>query len=105
MKSGQTEMIPDTAEEIYSNKESYRQYVANLDLTINWYNKVVKSVLEVEFPLIEGQLQDIDSQLKEAEETLNWKDEGESQGILFLNWVILFSLSVIFFVVYHKEPL
>ncbi|MBN3279379.1 DYH9 protein, partial [Polyodon spathula] len=76
VKSGQTEMIPHTAEEIYSNKESYRQYVANLDLTINWYNKVVKSVLEVEFPLIEGQLQDIDTQLKEAEETLNWKNEG-----------------------------
>ncbi|XP_067860408.1 dynein axonemal heavy chain 9-like [Heptranchias perlo] len=71
-----TEKIPDTAAEIYASKESYRQYVATLELTTNWYNKVLKSVLGVEFPLIEGQVQHIDSKIKEAEESLNWKNEG-----------------------------
>lgn len=69
--------IPPTAAAIYSSKELYRQMVANLELMANRYNKILKTVLEVEYPLIQGELQDIDLRLKEAEETLNWKMEGE----------------------------
>ncbi|XP_043925657.1 dynein axonemal heavy chain 9 [Protopterus annectens] len=76
LESRQTDTIPETAGEIFSSKESYRQYVANLELTANWYNKIIRTILEVEFPLIQGQLQDIDIKLKEAEETLNWKKEA-----------------------------
>uniref|UniRef100_A0A8C3KG70 Dynein axonemal heavy chain 9 n=1 Tax=Calidris pygmaea TaxID=425635 RepID=A0A8C3KG70_9CHAR len=68
--------IPPMAAEIYSSKESYRKIVANLELMVNRYNKVLKRVLEVEYPLIQRQLWDIDLKLKEAEETLNWKMEG-----------------------------
>ncbi|NXT77896.1 DYH9 protein, partial [Zapornia atra] len=68
--------IPLAAAEIYSSKESYRQLVANLELLVNRYNKILKTVLEVEYPLIQGQLQGVDLKLKEAEETLNWKMEG-----------------------------
>ncbi|XP_072259402.1 dynein axonemal heavy chain 9 [Pyxicephalus adspersus] len=70
------ETIPREAENIFSSKESYRQYSANLELTANWYNKVISTILEVEFPLVEGQLKDIDVRLKPAEETLNWKENG-----------------------------
>lgn len=69
--------IPPTAAAIYSSKELYRQMVANLELMVNRYNKILKTVLEVEYPLIQEELQDIDLRLKEAEETLNWKMEGE----------------------------
>ncbi|XP_071656317.1 dynein axonemal heavy chain 9-like [Patagioenas fasciata] len=69
--------IPPTAAEIYSSKESYRQLAANLELMVNRYNKVLKTVLEVEYPLIQEQLWDINLKLKKAEETLNWKMEGE----------------------------
>ncbi|XP_065503599.1 dynein axonemal heavy chain 9 [Caloenas nicobarica] len=68
--------IPPMAAEIYSSKESYRQLVANLELMVNRYNKVLKTVLEVEYPLIQEQLWDINLKLKKAEETLNWKMEG-----------------------------
>ncbi|NXY74435.1 DYH9 protein, partial [Glareola pratincola] len=87
--------IPPTAAEIYSSKESYRQIVANLELMVNRYNKVLKTVLEVEYPLIQGQLWDIDLKLKEAEETLNWKMEGVwdhismvMDGVRDLEWKI-----------------
>ncbi|XP_071659372.1 dynein axonemal heavy chain 9-like [Patagioenas fasciata] len=43
---------------------------------VNRYNKVLKTVLEVEYPLIQEQLWDINLKLKKAEETLNWKMEG-----------------------------
>ncbi|KAG7491786.1 hypothetical protein MATL_G00007500 [Megalops atlanticus] len=76
LESRQTETIPDTAADIYSSKESLRQYVANLDLTVSWYNKVIRNMLEVEFPLVEGQLKSIDTQLMEAEESINWKSNG-----------------------------
>lgn len=70
------ETMPKEAEDIFSSKESYRQYTANLELTTNWYNKVISTVLEVEFPLVEGQLKDINIRLKSAEESLNWKAHG-----------------------------
>ncbi|NXD73362.1 DYH9 protein, partial [Eolophus roseicapillus] len=76
LSSSQMGAVPAMAAEIYSSRESYRQMVANLELMVNRYNKVLKTVLEVEYPLIQGQLQDIDLKLKEAEETLNWKMEG-----------------------------
>ena len=50
--------------------------MANLELTATWYNKVMKTLLEVEFPLVQEELQDIDLCLRAAEETLNWKTEG-----------------------------
>ncbi|NWT53909.1 DYH9 protein, partial [Erythrocercus mccallii] len=68
--------IPPEAAEVYSCKESFQQLVVSLELMGNRYNKVLRTVLEVEYPLVQGQLQDIDSKLREAEETLTWKMEG-----------------------------
>ncbi|NWI85455.1 DYH9 protein, partial [Pitta sordida] len=68
--------IPATAAGIYCSRESFRQLVTSLELMGNRYNKVLKTVLEVEYPLVQEQLQDIDLKLKEAEETLTWKMEG-----------------------------
>uniref|UniRef100_A0A8C3LGS3 Dynein axonemal heavy chain 9 n=1 Tax=Chrysolophus pictus TaxID=9089 RepID=A0A8C3LGS3_CHRPC len=85
LSGSQMGSIPPTAAEIYSSKESYRQMVANLELMVNRYNKILKTVLEVEYPLIQEQLRDIDFKLKEAEETLNWKMEGE----LAKHWVMI----------------
>ncbi|NXX93579.1 DYH9 protein, partial [Centropus bengalensis] len=76
LSGSQMGAIPVTAAEIYSSKELYQQMVANLELMVNRYNKVLKTVLEVEYPLIQGQLWDIDLKLTEAEETLNWKMDG-----------------------------
>lgn len=68
--------IPETAAVMFSSREFYRQLVANLELTANWYNKVMKTLLEVEFPLVEEELKNIDLCLRAAQETLNWKTEG-----------------------------
>ena len=35
-----SEEIPGSAADIYSKNDTFRQYVANLDLTVQWYNKV-----------------------------------------------------------------
>ncbi|XP_020923544.1 dynein heavy chain 9, axonemal isoform X3 [Sus scrofa] len=72
----QMKYIPKTAAAMFSSREFYRQLVANLELMANWYNKVMTTLLEVELPLVEKELQNIDLCLKAAEETLNWKTEG-----------------------------
>uniref|UniRef100_A0A8C4MCN2 Dynein axonemal heavy chain 9 n=1 Tax=Equus asinus asinus TaxID=83772 RepID=A0A8C4MCN2_EQUAS len=72
----QMKHIPETAAAMFSSREFYRQLVANLELMANWYNKVMKTLLEVEFPLVEEELHNIDLCLRAAEETLNWKTEG-----------------------------
>ncbi|CAK8695850.1 unnamed protein product [Clavelina lepadiformis] len=68
--------IPEVATNLYNIHEMFRNYVANLDLTVAWYNEVRSSVLDVEFPLVEGQLKEIDAVLLEAETDLCWKSEG-----------------------------
>ncbi|XP_035888860.1 dynein heavy chain 9, axonemal isoform X2 [Phyllostomus discolor] len=72
----QMKHIPETAAAMFSSREFYRQLVARLELMANWYNKVMKTLLEVEFPLVEKELQNIDLRLRAAEETLNWKTDG-----------------------------
>uniref|UniRef100_A0A8D1JYJ5 Dynein axonemal heavy chain 9 n=1 Tax=Sus scrofa TaxID=9823 RepID=A0A8D1JYJ5_PIG len=72
----QMKYIPKTAAAMFSSREFYRQLVANLELMANWYNKVMTTLLEVELPLVEKELQNIDLCLRAAEETLNWKTEG-----------------------------
>ena len=70
------ETIPESAAVLYGRNDTLRKYVANLDLTVQWYNKVRETVIEVEYPLVEGQLNDIDAQLERAEKELNWNGEG-----------------------------
>lgn len=73
--------IPETAAAMFSSREFYRQLVANLELMANWYNKVITTLLEVEFPLVEEELQNIDLCLRAAEETLSWKTEGKKEQL------------------------
>ena len=37
---------------------------------------MISSLLSVEYPLLQGQLKEVDVQLKRAEESLNWNSEG-----------------------------
>lgn len=78
-----TEMkpVPEMAAAMFSSREFYRQLVANLELMASWYNKVIKTLLEVEFPLVEKELQNIDHCLRAAEETLSWKTEGKGEQV------------------------
>lgn len=84
--------IPETAAAMFSSREFYRQLVAHLELMANWYNKVMKTLLEVEFPLVEKELQNIDLRLRAAEETLNWKTDGNwaPPGLWGKGWELRF---------------
>ncbi|XP_008276610.1 dynein axonemal heavy chain 9 [Stegastes partitus] len=81
LEARQTEAIPEAAVQIYTTRGQLWQHVANLELTVGRYNKVMHSVLDVEHPLVQGQLRDIDAQLRKAEESLNWNSQGVWQYI------------------------
>lgn len=78
----ETENIPTSASELYVKNDTLLSYVANLDLTVAWYNKIRETVLEVEYPIIENQLNAIDSQLHRAEQDLNWISNGQCYTLL-----------------------
>ena len=72
--------IPESTAAVFSQNETYRKYLQNLDVTVALYNKVKETILDVEEPLIEEQLQKIDAQLERAISELNWTSEGTTGG-------------------------
>ena len=86
--------IPESATAVFARNEEFHKYCGNLDLIVAWYNKVRLTILSVEFPLIENQLQAIDNHLQSAEETLQWNSEGITRAywinvVLFIHSIFL----------------
>ncbi|XP_033840356.1 dynein heavy chain 9, axonemal isoform X2 [Periophthalmus magnuspinnatus] len=71
----QTEVIPEAALHLHSSRGQLWKYLSNLEVTTDHYNKVLCSVLDVELPLIQAQLQALDFELSKAEESLHWNSE------------------------------
>ncbi|XP_040979289.1 LOW QUALITY PROTEIN: dynein heavy chain 17, axonemal [Aquila chrysaetos chrysaetos] len=73
--------IPGNAESLFAQNETFQKFVDNLDLIVGWYNEVKQRPLPVEFPLVAGELEAVDSQLASAEHTLFWHHEGVMEYI------------------------
>ncbi|MCJ8738612.1 hypothetical protein PDJAM_G00037770 [Pangasius djambal] len=70
------EVIPPCAADIFAKHETFRKYVANLNLIASGYNQVQATLLPVEFSLIKEELTNIDEELAHAENSLCWDSEG-----------------------------
>uniref|UniRef100_A0A9L0RG33 Dynein axonemal heavy chain 17 n=1 Tax=Equus caballus TaxID=9796 RepID=A0A9L0RG33_HORSE len=68
--------IPGSAENLFSQHETFRKFVGNLELIVGWYNEIKTTVMDVEFPLVKSELEAIDVKLLSAETTLFWNGEG-----------------------------
>nr|XP_020013652.1 dynein heavy chain 17, axonemal [Castor canadensis] len=77
----QQKEIPGSAESLFSENETFRKFVGNLELIVGWYNEIKRTVMDVEFPLIKSELEEIDVKLLSAETTLFWNGEGVFQYI------------------------
>ena len=69
-------MVPESADHVFEQNETYRKYLQNLDVTVMLYNQVRETILDVEYPLIEQQLRDIDLEIEKAVANLNWTSAG-----------------------------
>uniref|UniRef100_A0A8C3J4X5 Dynein axonemal heavy chain 17 n=1 Tax=Calidris pygmaea TaxID=425635 RepID=A0A8C3J4X5_9CHAR len=77
----QQEDIPGSAESLFAQNKTFQMFVDNLDLIVGWYNELKRRLLPVEFPLVAGELEAVDSQLASAENTLFWHHEGVMEYI------------------------
>ncbi|XP_071672368.1 dynein axonemal heavy chain 17 isoform X2 [Patagioenas fasciata] len=84
----QQQGIPDSAESLFAQRDTFQKFVDNLDLIVGWYNEVKQRLLPVELPLLEEELAAVDDRLASAEQTLFWHHEGvmeyiqETRGVL-----------------------
>ena len=69
--------IPNSASSVFQQNERFRDYLQSLDVIGSLYNSVRETILDVEYPLIVGQLADIDKQLERAVSELNWTSDGQ----------------------------
>ncbi|XP_072903303.1 LOW QUALITY PROTEIN: dynein axonemal heavy chain 11 [Hemitrygon akajei] len=69
--------ISDTALNLYMKREILHRSFGNWKLIAELYNKLHTTVLEVEYPLLEGELEKVNQQLKPATESLTWQAEDQ----------------------------
>lgn len=75
---------PTTAADIYSKSETFRKYIFSLDHITRQYNYIRTGVLDVERPLIETKINEIDSQIEQALSSFSWKSEGVDEYITLI---------------------
>jgi dynein heavy chain len=67
---------PDSALAIFEKAEVYRRQTGNLDLIVDLYNSSQVTLLPVERPLLQPQLEKIDATLQRGLKNLSWKSHG-----------------------------
>ena len=65
--------VPESATKIYEKNETFRQQTGNLDIIVNTYNNMLETLLDVERPLLQAKLDDIDKFLAKGLKSLTWK--------------------------------
>lgn len=68
--------IPEAALKLLERSEIFRKYTSVLNTTINWYNKIKRSSRDVEFELIQTELEEIDKLAEAGQNTLTWNSEN-----------------------------
>ena len=68
--------VPQTAHDIYSKVETYRQQTGKLDLTVNMYNNIILQLLPVEEPLLSERIQRMDNVLAPGLTQLKWRQHN-----------------------------
>lgn len=69
--------IPEVALKMAERNETFRKYIENLNSTIMWYNKIRRTSKDVEFQLIELEIEEIDKLVQQGQTTLCWNSDGK----------------------------
>eukprot|EP00731_Ephydatia_muelleri_P012058 Em0006g952a len=75
-QDGSNRTIPTSADSVFAQCDMFRKFLQNLDVTVVLYNHINETILDVEYPLIEGKLRFINEQLEKAISQLNWTSDG-----------------------------
>ncbi|EDQ88776.1 outer dynein arm heavy chain beta [Monosiga brevicollis MX1] len=80
--------VPESAGAVFAREEAFRQKLANLDVAVTEYNRIQDTLLDVEEPLVAGELAAIDVLLEKGISNLNWNSEDASAYCLEVKDVI-----------------
>jgi len=82
--SGSSNRIPERAAEMFEQNSQFRGIIGNLDIAVTEYNRIQETLLDVEEPLVQGELDAIDVLLERGIAVLNWKspEANEYSNIL-----------------------
>jgi dynein heavy chain len=73
--------VPDEAKAVYDRAEVLRTQTGNLTLIVNMYNTMQTSILDVERPLLQTRIADIEASLEKGLSSLTWRSPGVSEFI------------------------
>ncbi|XP_072275197.1 dynein axonemal heavy chain 11-like [Pyxicephalus adspersus] len=65
--------IPEMAKSLYVKRKTFQKHIGNLDLIAQWFNRLQKTILQVEKELIHEELQQIYEKLEPALSFLTWQ--------------------------------
>lgn len=68
--------IPETALKMLERNQVFRKYISILNLTIGWYNRIRRTSRDVEYRLIQNELEEIDKLVLHGQNNLDWNSEG-----------------------------
>jgi dynein heavy chain len=89
--------VPERAAKIFESSDTYRMWISSLDLICTIYNKIKRSILPVEEPLVKDKLNAVVKQLERGKTQLNWRVGGCASWVMKHGNVCL-SVSVYMFV-------
>eukprot|EP00002_Diphylleia_rotans_P013390 TRINITY_DN2619_c0_g1_i7.p1 TRINITY_DN2619_c0_g1~~TRINITY_DN2619_c0_g1_i7.p1 ORF type:complete len:4501 (-),score=1146.89 TRINITY_DN2619_c0_g1_i7:169-13671(-) len=73
--------IPEGSMAVFKKAEVFRTTAGNLDLIVNRYNGILGSLFDIERPLFQQKIDEIDSSLEKGLQHLNWKSHGIQEFI------------------------
>ncbi|GBF97683.1 flagellar outer dynein arm heavy chain beta [Raphidocelis subcapitata] len=68
--------VPAAAASIYERADTYRSQISSLDLMVTLYNRIQRTILAVERPLVDGKLAAVESALRRGLEELRWRSDA-----------------------------
>ncbi|XP_017887523.2 dynein beta chain, ciliary-like [Ceratina calcarata] len=81
--------LPEEAMEFYNRSQFFFNSTYNLNLIVNWYNRIRNESVPVEFQLVEEEVENIENLINHGQENYNWNSEEVPEyieSLLLLTW-------------------
>jgi dynein heavy chain, axonemal len=64
--------VPEEAEGVYKRSKTFRRHIGALDLVVAVWNRIQKTMLPVELPLVKLQVDELFARLADGYKSLDW---------------------------------
>ena len=70
------ENIPVIALKLTEREEMFRKFISSVNSTTEWYNKIRRTTNDVEFQMIENEINQVDKLIQQGQTKLTWNSDG-----------------------------